>query len=280
MDLSQVIILSIIEGVTEFLPISSTGHLIIAEKLLGWKVPFAFDLIIQVGAFCAVIFLFHAKIFKILMATKRFILYKLTKSAFEEKDRIDARLGMSMLIATIPIAIIGVVLQGWIEKTLHTGLIVSIFLILFSFVMAYFDKRADGKKTINETTSTDVLKIGLWQVISLIPGVSRSGATIVGGMAAGLSRETAAEVSFILGVPLVLGAGLKGVFDLVKGKEGFGDITIFQVGLGFLISFAVGMIVIKFLLNFVKNNNFKPFIWYRIGLGVFLLMIFLIVGGK
>lgn len=277
MDLFQVIVLSVIEGLTEFIPVSSTGHLIIIEKLFGWKVPFAFNLIIQVGAFCAVLFYFREKITRIVKATKNFLLFKFAKRTFDEKKRLDARLGIAIIFATIPAALAGVILQGWIEKNLHNGSFVALVLIVFGFVMSYFDKKTKNEKNLQTAGFGDIFKVGLWQMLALIPGVSRSGATMSGALSLGFRREDAAELSFILGLPLILGAGLKGVFDLMSGKENI-NVNYLHIAIGFTISFVVGLLAINFLVKFLRSNSFRPFVIYRIIAGIFFLILFTIIG--
>lgn len=264
MTFFQALILGIIEGLTEFIPISSTGHLIIFSELFRWEIPFAYNLIIQLGAYLAVLIYFSPKLFQI---AKSFILFK--NPTFSS----NRKLGYKILLSSIPAGIIGLVAQNYIEVYLHNGILVCIVMALFAFVMLYFDNKVNLKKKIENISYKDSILIGLWEILAIIPGVSRSGSTIIGGINLGFKRQDAAEISFLFGIPLIVAAGLKGIFDLYQ-ENLISQIELLPVMVGFLTSFIVGFIAIKFLINFLKTNSLKPFIIYRIVAGIVFLVIF------
>ncbi|MBP9758659.1 undecaprenyl-diphosphatase UppP [Candidatus Dojkabacteria bacterium] len=262
MDIFQAIVLGIIEGLTEFIPISSTGHLIIFSKLFNWEIPFAYDLIIQLGAYLAVLTYFAPKL---LLIAKSFLLFK------KPELSVHRNLGYKILLSSIPAGIIGFIAQEYIEIYLHNGILVSIVMILFALVMLYFDKKENLKKKVSNITYRESILIGLWEILAIIPGVSRSGSTIVGAVNLGYKREDAAEISFLFGIPLIIAAGLKGCFDLYQDNT-ISQIELLPVVVGFLTSFIVGYIAIKFLINFLKTNSLKPFVIYRIVVGIIFIL--------
>ncbi len=297
--LIQTIILAIVEAVTEFLPISSTGHLIIVEDLgaqwLGWqKLPFSFDLFIQMGAYLAVVVIFRKKIWGMIRSVFD---VRSVKSFSEYANQIKIPLGI--VIATIPAGLVGFLFEDWITDNLHKSFFVAFALIIVGAVMWYFDRKAESLEekhkaesenksgnednyvdSIEELSLREYIVIGLWQVIALFPGASRSGSTITGARSLKIERKTAAEVSFLLGLPLVLGAGLKGFYDLIRQSS---QPQVVQVEpaimvVGFVVAFITAMLVIKFLLKFLQERSLKVFSIYRILLGVGLIGYFLVRG--
>jgi undecaprenyl-diphosphatase len=278
MDIFQVIVLAIVESLTEFIPVSSTGHLILTQKLLNWNVPFSFDLIIQLGAFLAVIVYFFPLIKKILISL--FVVCKdfiQNKGKTLKKELVDeifySKLGIFILIASLPSGIIGFVLADTIEKYLHSEIFVAIFLFFFSFVMLYADKKV-SKKDLSSMNFISIFKMGLWQILAILPGISRSGSCMVGGLTSGFDRSTSAKVSFLLGLPIIFGGGLKGFYDLYKGESVLA-ISPTLIVIGLIVSFVTGFLVIKYLIKFLEKNSLKIFIYYRMALAVIIFLILL-----
>jgi undecaprenyl-diphosphatase len=278
MDIFQVIVLSIVESLTEFIPVSSTGHLILTQKLLNWEVPFAFDLIIQLGAFFAVVVFFFPLIKKIFLSLIVVCKLYIQKSNIPQKNANNdeifySKLGIFILIASIPSGIIGFLLADTIEKYLHSEIYVAIFLFLFSFVMLYADRK-DAKNDLTSMNFVTILKIGLWQILAILPGISRSGSCMVGGLTSGFNRSTSARISFLLGLPIIFGGGLKGFYDLYKGTAEL-PISPVLIIIGLLTSFATGYLVIKYLIRYLEKNSLKIFIYYRIALALIIFIILL-----
>jgi undecaprenyl-diphosphatase len=248
--LAKALILGIVEGVTEFLPISSTGHLILAAELLDFndergKV---FNLAIQTGAMLAVIWEYRARFFKV-----------------------DVDLYRNLLIAFIPAAALGFLFSKYIKAYLFHAVPVALAFIVGGIVILVVEKRS-FKPRVEDTramTWLDALKVGFAQCFALIPGTSRSGATIIGGMLFGLSRKTATEFSFFLGVPTLMAAG---AYDTWKSRDLFSvdDLGMFAVGL--VAAFASAFLVIRWLIRYVATHDFKPFAWYRIAFGLVILL--------
>lgn len=269
----QAILLGIIEGVTEFLPISSTGHLTIAEKLMGMplddKSLIAFTAIIQIGAIAAAIIYFWQDIWRVLSVWWRGLWSARARRKF------DYKYGWAIIIGSVPIAALGLTFKDEIETVLRSLWFVAGALILWSVVMWLADKYAVAKRAEDQTTWRDTLIIGLGQCLSLVPGVSRSGATISVGLLRGFDRVTVTKLSFFLGIPALVAAGvLQAATEYQHIASGVGwSATLLATA----VSFAVGYASIAWLLKFVASNNFSLFIWYRVGLGV--LMIGLLMSG-
>lgn len=256
-DLLKAAILGIVEGVTEYLPVSSTGHLIIAGDLLGWNGPRAatFEIFIQLGAVLAVVWHYRARLWAVVA-------------------RVTAPEGraflLPLLIAFLPAAVVGLLLHGWIKAHLFTPLVVAGALVVGGVVILVLE-RIHFEDTILDAERMPLkaaLGIGLAQILALIPGTSRSAATILSGYALGCSRRAATEFSFFLAIP-VLGAAT--LYDLYKSRELLvaGDVAIFAVGT--VVAFATALIVIRGFLRYVSGHDFRPFAWYRIGFGLLVL---------
>jgi undecaprenyl-diphosphatase len=252
LSIFQAIIIAIIEGITEFLPVSSTGHMIIAQKLLGVPDdPFvkAFIINIQFGAILSVVILYWRRFFQ----------------------SIDFYL--KLFVAFLPAAILGVLLNDTIDELLENVQTVALTLLLGGIVLVFIDKVLNPKKEVI-VTYPKALVIGLAQCISMIPGVSRSAATIIGGMSQGLTRKQAAEFSFFLAVPTMFGASC---YKLYKGLKN--DPTLFDgdhlstLIIGNVVAFIVAMLAIRFFISFLTKYGFKVFGWYRIALGITLLVL-------
>ncbi|MDO4781396.1 MAG: undecaprenyl-diphosphate phosphatase [Candidatus Saccharibacteria bacterium] len=269
MEWWQAIILGIIEGITEFLPISSTGHLTIAEKLMGMSLHdpslTAFTAVIQIGAIAAAVLYFWSDIWRVLTAWWRGLWQKKARAKF------DYRYGWAIILGSVPIAVIGIAFKDEIETVLRSLWFVAGALILWSGVMWLADKYGTGRRKETDTTWKDTLVIGLGQCLSLIPGVSRSGATISVGLLRGFDRVTVTKLSFFLGIPALVAAGvLQAVTEYrhIAGGVGWG-----ATALATAVSFVVGYISIAWLLKFVASNNFSVFIWYRVVLGVVIMVL-------
>ncbi len=272
MNIVKAIILGIIEGITEWLPISSTGHLILADEFIKLQMPAEFmsmfNVVIQLGAILAVIYLYFNKLNP----------FSPSKSAVEKKDTWE--LWFKVVVAVIPSVIIGLPLDDWLDANFHHFLPVAIMLILYGIAFIIVEKRNKSvtpKCTdLKQFTYKAALMVGMFQVLSLIPGTSRSGATILGGIMIGASRFVATEFSFFMGIPTMLGAsGYKILKFLLKGNS-FNMESIVILLVGTIVSFIVSIIAIKFLMNYIKKNDFTVFGWYRIILGAILIGYWLI----
>lgn len=265
----QAILLGIIEGVTEFLPISSTGHLTIAEKLMGMNLGdaslTAFTVIIQIGAIAAAVLYFWKDIWRVLTAWWRGLWWRRARRSF------DYNYGWAIILGSVPIAVVGLVFKDEIETVLRSLWFVAFALIGWSIVMWLTDKYASGKRRENDTTWKDTLIIGLGQCLALIPGVSRSGATISVGLMRGFDRVTVTKLSFFLGIPALVAAGtLQAVTEHKHITSGVGwGATLLATA----VAFVVGYLSIAWLLKFVANNNFSLFIWYRVGIGALIIVL-------
>jgi undecaprenyl-diphosphatase len=250
MDLLKALILGVVEGLTEFLPVSSTGHLILAADLLdfGGERANVFNIAIQTGAMLAVVWEYRARFFKV-----------------------DASLYRNLIVAFIPAAILGFLFSAYIKTYLFHAVPVALAFIIGGVVILLVERNPQSKIRIQESKDMswlDALKVGIAQCFALIPGTSRSGATIIGGMLFGLSRKAATEFSFFLAVPTLVAAG---AYDLWKNRDLFSsaDVPLFAVGL--VTSFATAWLVIRWLIRYVATHDFKPFAWYRIGFGLLVL---------
>ncbi|HVJ03122.1 MAG TPA: undecaprenyl-diphosphate phosphatase [Sphingomonas sp.] len=256
------ILLGIVEGVTEFLPVSSTGHLILASELLGYDAATwaMFNVIIQLGAILAVVVLYWRTFWAVAEGLIR-------------RNPTSWRFLRNLVVAFIPAAVIGLALHDQIELLLGAPRVVAVALILGGIAILVIErlvKRADIHG-IADIPLARVIGIGFIQCISMIPGVSRSGATILGALSLGVERRTAAEFSFFLAIPTMLGAT---VLELAKNgdKIATGSIGWTEIGVGFLVSFVVAILVIKWFVGIVSRHGFAPFAWYRIVAGVVALV--------
>ena len=262
----QVIVLSIVQGLTEFLPVSSSGHLrIVSELFWGEDAGASFTAVIQLGTELAVLVFFAKDIWRILTAWFAGLADK-TKRGF------DYRMGWMVIVGTIPVGVAGVLLKDLIRENFRNLWITAAVLILFSFVFMLAER--SGKKTrgFAELTVKDAVIMGLWQCLALIPGVSRSGGTISGGLFRNLDREVATRFSFLLAIPAVLASGLFSLPDAFDPQAGQAA-TGLQLLIGAGIGFVVGYISIAWLLKFVSNHSFAWFAAYRIPLGLVVMVL-------
>lgn len=268
----QAVILGIVEGLTEFLPVSSTGHLTITEKLLGLKVDdvgvTAYTAIIQLGAILATIIYFFKDIVRLLTAWGR----GLVNSAQREEH--DYQLAWAVIAGSIPVGVVGFLGKDLVTGPLRSLWVVAIALILWSAVMWVGERRHDvlERKSLQRgegsVTVKDGIVIGLVQCFSLVPGVSRSGATISAGLIRGLDRVTATRLSFFMAIPALTAAGLYEMKDVDTHALGMG-----QMVLGVIVAFAVAYASIAWLLRFVQHHPITTFVWYRVALGLALCVV-------
>ncbi len=266
MTILESIVLGVVQGLTEFLPVSSTGHLILIRSLFGIEDVngLAFDAILHLATATAVIVYFFPDIWQLMQTALR----KLGRLPVNKRDE---TLLYSLLIATIPAVVLGLSLESLMEKTFRHPLLVAGVLIAGSVFFMYAEWIYQNRAQTNIINPAKGLKIGFFQALALLPGVSRSGATISGGMILGLSRSEAARFAFLMAVPVITGAGLKKFLELITSDE---VIPWFSVGIGAAVSFATGLAAIHFMLQFVRSHTLWPFIWYRIILAAFVIYIF------
>lgn len=265
----KVILLGVIEGITEWLPVSSTGHLILTDAFIPLKADDSFkemfNVVIQLGAILAVVVLFFKKLFPFQWKDK--------EKPVVQKSVL--RLWGKVVIACIPAAVVGILLDDFLEAHLHTPLVIAAMLILYGVAFILVENRNRNKefriRTIDEIDWKTALVIGAFQVLSLIPGTSRSGVTILGALLVGVARPAAAEFTFFLSVPVMFGAAFIKILKFLLENGGFTPTEIFSLLLGCAVAFLVSLAAIRFLMNFVKRHDFTPFGWYRIVLGVVVI---------
>ena len=268
----KIFLLGIIEGITEWLPISSTGHMLLFDEIFPLKLSPAFKemfiVVIQLGAILAVVALFWKKLFP------------LKKEQVDGKGKITIDKGIlslwgKVLVACVPAGIIGILFDDLLEKYLHTPLVISLMLILYGFAFIWIENRNKNKelpiKSTSEITYKHALLIGAFQVLSLIPGTSRSGATILGALLIGVSRPAGAEFTFFLAIPVMAGASAIKLLKFFMESGGFTNPEIGYLLIGAAVAFVLSLVAIKFLMSFVKKRDFKVFGWYRIALGTIVL---------
>lgn len=259
MSLLSIVLLGIVEGLTEFIPVSSTGHLILAGEVM--QVPQGtetFDIVIQLGAILAVVVLYRQRFAAVLAGLAR-------------RDPAAVRFTRNVLVGFLPSAVIGALAYGAIKAMLNTPIIVAVALILGGVAILLIERSVQRVTcdTVEAMPARTALAIGFIQCLSMIPGVSRSGATIMGALTMGVERRTAAEYSFFLAIPTMVGAT---TLALWKARHELGDAQLTSIGIGFLVSFLVAIIVIRWFLNVVTRHGFAPFAWYRIVAGSIALI--------
>ena len=257
--LLKALVLGVVEGLTEFLPVSSTGHLILAADLLGFDGEKAktFNLAIQTGAMLAVVWEYRAKFLGV--------------AAGLASDRAAQRFVANLAVAFIPAAVLGLLFGGLIKAHLFRPVPVATAFILGAFVILWVERgdRDARIESVDDMTWRDALKVGFAQCFALIPGTSRSGATIIGAMLFGLSRKAATEFSFFLAVPTLVAAG---AYDLYKNRAAFSDADLEMLAVGLVAAFVSAFVCVRWLIRYVATHDFKPFAWYRIAFGVIVLL--------
>ncbi len=284
-EILKVIFLGIVEGITEWLPISSTGHLILVEEFVKLDVSQEFwdmfMVVIQLGAIMAVVVLYWKDLWP----------FRNKKPKHENVTKVEKTAGLlcrfvkidkmimwfKILVSCLPAIVIGLPFNDFIEEKFNNWFVVSVMLIvygvMFLIVEDYNEKRQAKYNSISEITWKTALFIGIFQVLSLIPGTSRSGSTIIGGILVGASRTVAAEYTFFLAIPVMFGASL---LKIVKFGLNFTSWEVVILVTGMLVSFIVSILAIKFLMGYIKKHNFKVFGWYRIALGIVVILFFTI----
>lgn len=284
-EILKVIFLGIVEGITEWLPISSTGHLILVEEFVKLNVSQEFwdmfMVVIQLGAIFAVVVLYWKDLWPFRnKKPKHENVTKVEKAAgvlcrFVKIDKMI--MWFKILVSCLPAIIIGLPFNDFIEEKFNNWFVVSVMLIvygvMFLIVEDYNEKRQAKYNSISEITWKTALFIGIFQVLSLVPGTSRSGATIIGGILVGASRTVAAEYTFFLAIPVMFGASL---LKIVKFGMNFTSWEVVILLVGMVVSFVVSILAIKFLMGYIKKHNFKVFGWYRIVLGIIVILFFTI----
>lgn len=285
MSTFEAFVVGLVQGLTEFLPISSSGHLIVIPWLFGWEKPgLSFDAALHLGTLLAVFFYFWRDLLAMLRAVPVAVSRPLTMLRADPAtisnpgpDRAyDARLALLLIVGSIPGGIIGLLAQGVIEDFYHGDehrtlaiVLIAVFLILFGLFLWIADRSASRRRKIGDMTVRDTLVIGVAQAFALMPGVSRSGATLTAGLSLGLRRADAARFSFLLGAPLVLVAGLKGVNDILQDDPTSAELRTMAVGM--IASAISGFAAISMLLRYLQRSNTAVFVVYRIIAGLFLL---------
>jgi undecaprenyl-diphosphatase len=269
MDLLQALLLGLIQGITEFLPISSSAHLVLVPWLLGWqfdpKAKFVFDVLVQNGTLVAVIVYFWKDLVYMARAVVAGVLQR---KPFATQD---ARLGWFVALATLPAVVLGITLKDFFESVFASPLAVAALLLLTAALLAFSERYGKRLRDLTTLTWLDALVIGLMQAIAILPGVSRSGATMAGGLARGLDRPAAARFSFLMSVPVMLGAGLVAVNDLLEIPN-FTDYLL-PVTAGFIAAALVGYLSIGWLLAFLRRRSFYGFAIYCVVMSIICLAV-------
>ena len=273
LDILIAVLFGLVEGITEWLPVSSTGHMILLEEFIKFEDVSEnffgmFEVVIQLGAIMAVVVLYWNKIFPFKITKKHAVKVEIDKDIFS--------LWFKILTACVPAAVIGILFDDILDKYLYNGFVVSIALIVFGIAFIVIENWNKGRKyrvnSLAELSYKDAALIGLFQVLAAVfPGTSRSGATIVGALLIGISRMVAAEFTFFLAIPVMFGASL---LKLVKFGLAFSGLELAVLLVGMVVAFVVSMVVIKFLMSYIKKHDFKVFGWYRIVLGAIVLLYF------
>lgn len=271
-EILKAVLFGIVEGITEWLPISSTGHMILLDEFihLGVSEEFykLFEVVIQLGAILAVVIIYFKTIFP----------WGFGKSKEETKDTLN--LWGKIIVACIPAAIIGILFDDWLDEHLYNSVVVSLALIVYGVIFIIIESKKVGKrdtKKLKDITYKQALGVGGFQLLSLIPGTSRSGSTIIGGLLLGLDRSVAAEFTFFLAIPVMAGASfLKLLKYILNVGLVFQLSELIILGVGCLVAFIVSILIIKFLINYIRKHDFKVFGYYRIVLGILVLLYFLL----
>lgn len=271
-EIIKVIFLGIVEGITEWLPISSTGHMLLVDEFITLNMSEAFKemffVVIQLGAILAVVVTFWNKMFPFQFSNKEKPIIK--------KDTFS--LWFKVVVACIPGAIVTILFDDYIDAHLHTPIIIAIALVFYGIAFIWVEnwnkKRVPAVNKLSDITYRTAFTIGLFQVLSIIPGTSRSGATIIGALLIGVSRMAAAEFTFFLAVPVMFGLS---AIKILKFGIMFTGAEIFTLLLGMVVAFIVSMVVIKFLISYIKKHDFKVFGWYRVMIGIIVYLYFAIV---
>ena len=298
-ELLKVVLLGLVEGITEWLPISSTGHMLLIDEFIHMSASQDFKdmffVVIQLGAILAVIYIYWAKLwpFRLTRGTDADLIED--SEEYGKKKKKDGRwineirvgsIGISrpiimmwlkVLVATIPAGVVGLLLDDWMDKHAHTAPVIAVALIVYGVLFILVEKRNEDRKPkirkISQLSYLDALKLGLFQTLAVVPGTSRSGATIVGGLTMGISRRLAAEFSFFMSIPIMFGWS---IVKLIKFGLHYSILQFFELIIGMVVAFFVSVFVIQFLMSYIKKNDFKLFGYYRILLGILIIVVFTI----
>jgi undecaprenyl-diphosphatase len=270
MTILQAILLGIVQGLTEYLPISSSAHLVIIPFLLGWKFPeevvLPFDVLVQMGTLAAVIVYFWADIWSIV---KAFVAGLAQRKPFADPQ---ARLGWLLILATIPAGLFGLLAKKLVDQTFQSGIVTGLFLFVTAALLLAAERMGKRTRNLKEMGWVDALWIGIAQAISIFPGISRSGATISGALARNLDRTSAARFSFLMSIPVMIAAGAVEVKDVLQ-VPGLSAL-IPQIVIGILVSALVGYFSIRWLLRFVTTHSLRPFAVYCTGMGILVVIAY------
>lgn len=253
------LILGIVEGLTEFIPVSSTGHLILAQKLIGYDGPASdvLDVVIQVGAILAICWVYRARLWHVLITLP--------------SDPASRRFALDVLLAFLPAAVVGALAHDFIKRALFSPIVVAVSLIVGGIAILLIERFLARKPhvcAVDQVSPRLACGVGVFQLLAMIPGVSRSGATIMGALALGMDRKTAAEFSFFLAIPTMFGAA---AYDLYKSPAALTGDSLAAIAVGLIVSFIVAIVVVRWLIRFVSRHGFSVFAWYRIVAGVAVL---------
>lgn len=264
MDYLLAILAGVVQGLTEFLPISSSGHLVLFHEIFGFTFPdeLLFDVMLHLGTLGAVVLFFYRDLVKIIRG------FLSSLANWNLKNNYNQRLAWLVLIGTVPAVLAGYFLEDFIVNTLRSPLVVASMLIAGGFLFFIFEKYAKQQKDLQMATNFDSLIIGLAQILSLIPGVSRSGITIIAGLGRKLKRAEAARFSFLISAPIVLGAALKTILEI----ENISQANLLMLFLGVLSSAVTGYFAIKYLLQYLDRHSLNVFAWYRLIIGCLTLI--------
>ena len=271
-EILKAVLFGIVEGVTEWLPISSTGHMILLNEFINLNVSDEFyklfEVVIQLGAIMAVVVLFFKEIWPLKKQKEKIVL-----------DKKSLNLWGKIIVACIPAVIIGLLFDDILDKYLYNGVVVALALIIYGVIFIIIESKNIGKrnvKSIDKISYKQALGIGAFQLLALIPGTSRSGSTIIGGLLLGLERSVIAEFTFFLAIPVMAGASLLKLLKyIVKVGFVFNGLEVAILVVATIVAFVVSMIVIRFFMNYIKKHDFKVFGYYRIVLGFIVLLYFL-----
>ena len=254
------LLLGVVEGLTEFIPVSSTGHLILLIDILKFQGPEGkvFEIVIQLGAILAVCWLYRKKLIDVLLGLP--------------KQQEAQKFAFNVTLAFLPAAVLGVMFHGFIKEVLFSPAVVSVSLVVGGVLILIIEKNAPKPKydSIEQISFKTAIMIGFAQALAMIPGTSRSGATIMGSLLLKVERKTATEFSFFLAIPTMLGAT---VYDLYKNRDVLSFDNVAIIAIGFLAAFAAALLVVRSVINFISNHGFKPFAYYRIALGSLMLIL-------
>lgn len=273
LEILKAILFGIVEGITEWLPISSTGHMILLDEFIKLNVSSEFyelfEVVIQLGAIMAVVCIYFKELFP----------WGFGKNKDQTKSTIN--LWGKIIVACLPAAVIGILFDDLLNEYLYNSLVVTLALIIYGIIFIVIENKHIGSQDtdkIENVSYGQAFKVGMFQLLSLIPGTSRSGSTIIGGLLIGLQRSVAAQFTFYLAIPVMIGASLlKLVKYIAKVGFVFSSNELIILGVGCLVAFVVSILIIKFLMNYIRKHDFKVFGWYRIVLGILILGYFIFI---